>query len=342
MTELNARIERWPIAGSFRISRGSKTEAVVVVAELRDGEHTGRGECTPYARYGETPEGVLADVLAVAPVVGRGLEAADLQSAMPPGAARNALDCALWDLKAKRAATPVWKLAGLAEPGPVVTAFTLSLDTPDAMAAKASALAKFPLLKLKLAGEGDAERLAAVRGARPDARLIVDANEGFRPETLPGLLDICEAAGVELIEQPLPQAEDWSLSLAPRPRSIPICADESAHCAGDVAGLADRYDAVNIKLDKAGGLTEALKMRTAARDAGLKVMVGCMIGTSLAMAPAALVAQGADWTDLDAPLLLAKDRDGGLTYDGARLLPAEASMWGSGWARAERHRRERS
>ena len=326
MAAMTAVIETWPIAGEFRISRGSKREAVVVVVTLRDGPHTGRGECTPYPRFGETPEGVLAAITALAPAIAGGLTRAQLQDALPAGAARNAIDCAMWDLEAKQAGVPVWQLAGLTAPRPLTTAYTLSLDTPDAMAAKAAASAQYPLLKLKLAGEGDAARLTAIRAARPDARLIVDANEAWQPELLPKLFAMAEVAGVELIEQPLAQGKDEAL--ARMLRLIRVCADESAHDAQGVAELSDRYDAVNIKLDKTGGLTEALAMSAAARKAGLQVMVGCMIATSLAMAPAALVAQTADWADLDGPLLLARDRQLGLIYDGALLLPPTPELWG--------------
>jgi len=323
---LSSRIERWPIAGEFRISRGAKTEAVVVVAELLEGGLLARGECMPYARYGETPEGAQAAIEAMRGDIANGLSRQKLQTAMPPGAARNALDCAFWDLAAKQKGQRIWQVANLAPPRPLTTAYTLSLDTPEAMAAKAASRVDYPLFKLKLAGDGDRERLMAIRRAVPSARLIVDANEGFRTETLPELFDICLTAGVELIEQPLRQDDDGWLTLAPRP--IPICADESAHCAGDIAALADRYDAVNIKLDKAGGLTEALAMKAAARAAGMKVMVGCMIATSLSIAPAMLAAQGADWVDLDAPLLLAKDRVPGIVYHGARVQPPEPALWG--------------
>ena len=324
---LTARIERWPIAGEFRISRGAKTEAVVVVAELREGGLLARGECTPYARYGETPEGVLATIESMKGEISNGLDLKALQTVLPPGAARNALDCAFWDLAAKRQGLRVWQVASLETPRPVTTAFTLSLDTPEAMAAKAVDCIRFPLLKLKLAGDGrDAERLVAIRQARPNVRLIVDANEGFRAETLPTLFGMCLTSGVEMIEQPLPQGDDAALANAPR--SIPVCADESAHAAADVSALADRYDAVNIKLDKTGGLTEAIVMKAAARAAGLKVMVGCMIATSLAIAPAKLLTPGAKWVDLDAPLLLAKDRISGLTYVGSRLAAPERELWG--------------
>ncbi len=323
---LTACIECWPIAGEFRISRGAKTQAVVVVAELRDGVHIGRGECTPYARYGETSEGVLAAIVAMAPALAEGLTRGQLQSALPPGAARNALDCALWDLEAKRSGMPVHRLAGLQPPQPLTTVYTLSLDEPIAMRTKAATTGQYPWLKVKLGGQHDGARLVAIRQARPDARLIVDANEAWTAETLEILFHLCIMADVELIEQPLPQGADAALAQVPRP--IPVCADESAHVAADVAALADRYDAVNIKLDKTGGLTEALVMKAAAQAAGLKVMVGCMVATSLAMAPALLVAQGADWVDLDGPLLLAKDRLPRLVYDGPRVAAGPPELWG--------------
>lgn len=326
MTFLDVRIERFPISGTFTISRGSKTEAVVVVAELRDGHLVGRGECVPYARYGETPEQVRADIDALSADIRAGLDRAALQARLGPGAARNALDCALWDLEAKRSGMPVHVLAGLPEPTSLVTAFTLSLDTPEAMAAAALA-ARRPLLKLKLGGGvEDGARLAAVRQAVPDARLIVDANEGWTPETLQDQLAACADAGVELIEQPLPAGADEILREIRRP--IPICADESVHDRASLAGLAGKYDAVNIKLDKAGGLTEALAMAAAAHAQGFAVMVGCMLATSLAMAPAVLVAQGARVVDLDGPLLLARDRENGLRYEGATVFPPSPALWG--------------
>ncbi|WP_127089479.1 N-acetyl-D-Glu racemase DgcA [Aquabacter cavernae] len=326
MTSLDVRIERFPISGTFTISRGSKTEAVVVVVELRDGHLTGRGECVPYARYGETPEQVRADIATLAPDIAAGLDHATLQARLPPGAARNALDCALWDLEAKRTGIPVHVRLGLPEPKPLVTAFTLSLDTPEAMAAAARAAGR-PLLKLKLgSGDGDAARLAAIRDAVPAARLIVDANEGWTPDTLEARLAACAAAGVELVEQPLPAADDEMLRRIVRP--LPVCADESVHDRASLPGLVGKYDAVNIKLDKAGGLTEAFAMAQAAHGLGFSVMVGCMLATSLAMAPALLVAQRAQVVDLDGPLLLARDREGGLHYEGATVFPAPPTLWG--------------
>ncbi len=318
---VSARIETWPVEGTFTISRGAKREAVVIVAEVTDGQVAGRGECVPYERYGETPEGVLAQIRA-AHVENR----AQLMRDMPPGAARNALDCALWDFEAKARDARAAALAGAGEVRPVLTAYTISLGAPDDMAAKAAEAADFPLLKVKLGGEGDAERLRAIRAATPMARLIADANEGWTPETVAGLLDVCAETHVELVEQPLPEGQDAILAGMKRP--VPVCADESVHTTADLAGLAGRYDAVNIKLDKAGGLTEALAMAHEARALGLKIMVGCMVATSLAMAPALILAQDADWVDLDGPLLLARDRLPGLVCTNAFILPPSPSLWG--------------
>jgi L-Ala-D/L-Glu epimerase len=319
--KVSARIESWPIAGGFTISRGRKRDAVVIVAEVTDGQFTGRGECVPYARYGETPETVLERIMS-APSTGR----AALARAMPPGAARNALDCALWDHAAKTGGIRASALAGQAEMKPVLTAYTLSLDAPHEMAAKALAVAAYPLLKLKLGADGDAERLRAVRAARPDARLIADANEGWSPDSLAGLMAVCAETGVELVEQPLPAGED--AMLAGIARRVPVCADESAYPGAGLAALAGRYDAVNIKLDKAGGLTGALAAAGEARRLGLKIMVGCMVSTSLAMAPALILAQDADWVDLDGPLLLEADRVPGLQVSGAFILPPPPALWG--------------
>jgi L-alanine-DL-glutamate epimerase-like enolase superfamily enzyme len=322
---LTARVERWPIADTFTISRGSKSEAVVVVAELNDGRHRGRGECVPYPRYGESPESVLAEIGAAKSQISNGLGRIGLQQAMPPGAARNAIDCAFWDLEAKRAGRAVHELAGLAEPRPLVTAYTISLAAPDVMAAAAEA-AKRSLLKIKLGAPGDPERIAAVRRAAPDAELIVDANEGWTQANLTDNLAACKAAGVTLIEQPLPDTEDAVLSAFRHP--LPICADESAHARASLAALAKRYDAVNIKLDKTGGLTEALATAEEAARLGLTVMVGCMVATSLAMAPAMLVAQRASVVDLDGALLLARDRLYPLRYEGSRVHPPSRALWG--------------
>lgn len=318
---VSARVERWPIDGAFTIARGAKTEAVVVVVEVTDGQITGRGECVPYARYAETPQSVLAQI--------RGTYADDreeLRRVLPPGAARNALDCAMWDFEAKSRGTSAAQMVGVAPLQPLLTAYTISLDTPDAMAAKAARMMAYPLLKLKLGADGDEERLHGVREARPDARLIVDANEGWRRGNVAARLALCSDLGVEVVEQPLPTEIDSMLDGLER--HVPVCADESAHAAADIEALARRYDAVNIKLDKAGGLTEALAMMRAARAAGMKVMVGCMVSTSLAMAPAVLLAQNADWVDLDGPLLLADDRRPGLGYAGAFVRPPLAALWG--------------
>jgi L-alanine-DL-glutamate epimerase-like enolase superfamily enzyme len=321
---ITATVETWPIAGAFTIARGAKREATVIVAEVGDGTVSGRGECVPYVRYGETVEGVREAILALQ---GKLSDRASLQTQMPPGAARNALDCALWDYEAKLGATSAAALAGLAPLRPLLTAYTISLDAPEAMAAKAAAAARtMPLLKLKLGGVGDAERLRAVRAACPDARLIADANESWTPALLPELLAAAAEARIELIEQPLPA--DADAALAGVAHAVPICADESLHTRADLDRLPPRYDAVNIKLDKAGGLTDALALAAEARARGLKVMVGCMVSTSLAMAPAVLVAQAADCVDLDGPLLLARDRTPSLTYDAALLHPPEPRLWG--------------
>lgn len=325
-TSLTVRIERWPIAGRFIISRGSKSEAVVVVAELSDGAARGRGECVPYARYGESEGGVAAAVEAMRGGLARGLDRIALQSAMPPGAARNALDCAFWDLEAKRSGRRVHALAGLEPPRPLTTAYTISLGTPDEMAAAAAGQAGRPLLKVKLGGRGDAERLAAVRRAAPTAELIVDANEAWAPADLPANMAACAAAGVALIEQPLPADNDSGLARGPRP--VMLCADESVHDRASLRSLIGRYDAVNIKLDKTGGLTEALALREEAERLGFTVMVGCMVATSLAMAPAMLVAQRARYVDLDGPLLLAADRAPGLRYQGSLVHPPPPDLWG--------------
>ncbi len=324
---LDVAIERFPIAGSFTISRGSRTEAVVVAVTLSDGGVTGRGECVPYARYDETVEGVAEAIRALAPALAApGFDRARLAALMPHGAARNALDCALWDLEAKRSGTPAHVLAGVPAPAPLVTAYTLSLGTPESMAEAAAKAAARPLLKVKLGGDGDPERIAAVRAHAPTSRLIVDANEAWRPTNLAANIAACEKAGVELIEQPLPAGDD--AALIGLSTSIAVCADESLHEAADLPKLRDRYGAINIKLDKAGGLTEALVVAREARRLGYRVMVGCMLGTSLGMAPALLVAGAADFVDLDGPLLLARDRDPGLVYHGSLVEPASPALWG--------------
>jgi L-alanine-DL-glutamate epimerase-like enolase superfamily enzyme len=325
--ELSVRIERWPLAGAFTISRGSKTEAVVVVAELSDGIHRGRGESVPYARYGETPDSIVAAVEAMRPALRRGLDRDALQGAMPPGAARNALDCAYWDVNARQSGRRAYELAGLVAPAPRVTAYTMSLASPAAMAEAAERAASRPLLKVKLGGgDEDGARIAAVRRAAPRAELIVDANEGWADDNLAQNLAACADVGVTLIEQPLPEGHDAALARIARP--IPVCADESVHARASLDGLGAKYDAVNIKLDKAGGLTEALALAAEAERRGFAIMAGCMVATSLAMAPAMLLAQRARLVDLDGPLLLARDRPDGLRYEGSLAYPPEPALWG--------------
>ena len=323
---LTVRIERWPLQRAFTISRGSKTEAVVVVAELEHGGHRGRGEAVPYLRYGETPEGVAAVIEAMGAALSGGLDRIGLQTAMPSGAARNALDCAFWDLAAKQAGHPAHELAALPAPKSVVTAYTVSLDKPKTMAEAAASAASRPLLKVKLGGGDDAARIAAVRRAAPKAELIVDANEGWSEDDLERNFAACAQAGVTLIEQPLPEGRDATLARIRRP--IPVCADESVHDRASLEAIGGKYDAINVKLDKAGGLTEALALAAEAERRGFDIMVGCMVATSLAMAPAMLVAQRARVVDLDGPLLLAEDRPHGLRYEGSIVYPAKAVLWG--------------
>jgi L-alanine-DL-glutamate epimerase-like enolase superfamily enzyme len=314
--------ESFRLAEVFTISRGSRTEAKVLTVRLERDGATGRGECVPYARYGESLESVAAQIGGLP----EGITRRDLQHALPPGAARNAVDCALWDWEAKRAGRRVWELAGLPTPGPVLTAFTLSLDTPERMEAAAARHAHRPLLKIKLGTPDDMLRLEAVRRGAPAARIIVDANEGWTAEVYADLASHLVRLGVALVEQPLPAGADDALLGLVRP--VPVCADESCHDRASLPGLRGKYDMVNVKLDKTGGLTEALDLRDAARAEGYEVMVGCMVGTSLAMAPAVLVAQGAEIADLDGPLLLAEDRETPLVYDGAGVHPPEPALWG--------------
>lgn len=310
------------LAQAFTISRGSRTEARVVTARItRDGV-TGRGECVPYPRYGETTDSVAAQIAALPPDIDR----AALQSALPPGAARNAVDCALWDWEAKRSARRAWDIAGLAAPGPLGITYTLSLDTPAAMEAQARAHAHRPLLKIKLGTPDDMPRLEAVRRGAPQSRIIVDANEGWTAALYADLAPHLVRLGVALVEQPLPAGQDDMLAEIARP--LPVCADESCHDRASLAGLRGKYDLVNLKLDKTGGLTEALATRDAARAMGFGLMVGCMVGSSLAIAPAVLLAQGAPYVDLDAPLLLAEDRAAALRIEGSTLYPPEPSLWG--------------
>jgi L-alanine-DL-glutamate epimerase-like enolase superfamily enzyme len=310
------------LAQVFTISRGSRTEAQVLTVRITRGGVTGWGECVPYARYGETLQSVTAQIEGLAPDIGR----TKLQSALPAGAARNAVDCALWDLEAKTAGVRVWQLAGLPAPRPEITAYTLSLDTPENMRAAAAANAHRPLLKIKLGTADDMPRLEAVLAGAPNTRIIIDANEGWSAEVYAELAPHLVAMGVALVEQPLPAGQDDMLAEIARP--LPVCADESCHDRASLAGLRGKYDVVNIKLDKTGGLTEALALKTQALAEGYGLMVGCMIGSSLAMAPAILLAQGAAFTDLDGPLLLAQDRENPLQFDASGVHAPDAALWG--------------
>ncbi len=319
---LDVRAEAWPLAEPFIISRGTKTEARVVVVTAHAGGFIGRGECVPYARYDETVDGVVAAIRTLPPIRDR----THLQEVLAPGAARNAVDCALWDLEAKQTGTPACAQAGLPPAQPLLTAYTLSLASPEAMALKAAQVPHLPLLKLKLGGTGDDRRMKAVRAARPDARLIADANEAWTEDDLALYLAAAAEARFEVIEQPLAAGKDEALSSMAR--AVPVCADESVHTSRDLAALPGRYDAVNIKLDKAGGLTEALRMARDARRQGLRIMAGSMVATSLSMAPAFLLAGLADWVDLDSPLLLARDRPCGFTIRDGLIAPHARELWG--------------
>ncbi|MEM8592754.1 MAG: N-acetyl-D-Glu racemase DgcA [Pseudomonadota bacterium] len=319
---IQVRRESFPLAQVFTISRGSRTEAQVISVEVSRGGHVGRGECVPYARYGETMESVSAQISGLPEDIDR----SGLSEALPPGAARNAVDCALWDLEAKATGLRAWTLADLSAPGPEITAYTLSLADPAAMEKQARENAHRPLLKIKLGTPDDMPRLEAVRRGAPDAAIIVDANEGWTAEVYSDLAPHMVRLGVKMVEQPLPAGEDGMLGEIARP--LPVCADESCHDRASLPALKGKYDMVNIKLDKTGGLTEALALREAALSEGYEIMVGCMVGTSLAMAPAVLIAQGAQVVDLDGPLLLAKDREAPLRYDERGVHPAEPALWG--------------
>ncbi|PWE28319.1 dipeptide epimerase [Pararhodobacter marinus] len=319
---ISVEAESFRLAEVFTISRGSRSEAKVLTVRVERDGLVGWGECVPYARYDETLDSVAEEIRALPEGIGR----AELQEALPAGAARNAVDCALWDLEAKRAGKRVWELAGLSRPGPEITCFTLSLDTPEKMQAAAARHAHRPVLKIKLGTPDDMARLEAVRRGAPEARIVVDANEGWTAEVYSDLAPHLLRLGVAMVEQPLPAGEDDLLAGIERP--LPVCADESCHDRASLPGLKGKYDMVNIKLDKTGGLTEALALRDAARAEGYRVMVGCMVGTSLAMAPAVLVAQGAEVTDLDGPLLLAEDRETPLTFDEQGVHPSEPGLWG--------------
>ncbi|PDV89084.1 dipeptide epimerase [Rhizobium sp. H4] len=323
---LDIQMNSFPIAGTFTIARGAKTQAEVITCALTDEGAEGHGECVPYRRYGETMQSVLAQIEAARPLIEAGISRRDLLSAMPPGAARNAVDCALWDLEAKQTGQSVASRLGIADPRPLTTAYTISVGEPEVMAAQAREHAGRALLKVKVGTGDDESRIRAVRAAAPEAAIILDANEGWPEAALERHLNIAAEAGVALVEQPLPAGRDALLAEIRRP--LLVCADESVHHTGDLASLADRYDAINIKLDKSGGLTEALAMKTEAERIGFAIMIGCMVGTSLAMAPAVLLAQNADFVDLDGPLLLARDREPGLRYAASLVFPPESSLWG--------------
>jgi L-alanine-DL-glutamate epimerase-like enolase superfamily enzyme len=326
MVRLTVRHESWPLAGSWTISRGSVAAVEVVVVELEAEGVVGRGECRPYPRYGESVEGVIAAIEGLRDRLADGLDRIGLQDALPAGAARNALDCAFWDLEAKRSGHPVWRLLGLSRPEPVTTVYSLSLDSAENMGRAATQEAERPLLKLKLAGEGDLERVAAVRENAPQVRLVVDANEAWTVAAYAELAPQLAVLGVEMIEQPLHASRDQALARMTRP--VPLCADESCHDAATLESLAGRYDIINIKLDKTGGLTEALKVKSAAEAQGFAVMVGCMMATSLALAPAFLLAQDVQIVDLDAGLWLKEDRPDGLRFEGSLVHPPAPGLWG--------------
>lgn len=324
--DLSVDVDSFPIRGSFTISRGAKTSADVVCCTIRDTGASGRGECVPYPRYGETPESVADQIADMRGEIANAIGRKELMRSMPPGAARNAIDCALWDLEAKLANRPAHHEACKMPPRPVTTAYTISLGDPDAMAVQARAHADRPLLKVKVGAEDDIARIRAVAGSAPHSRIILDANEAWTEATIHDNLLAAAEYHIDLVEQPLPAGNDELLRNIPHP--VPICADESVHTADDLERLAGLYDAVNIKLDKSGGLTAALELRDRAHEMGFSVMVGCMVGTSLAMAPAVLLAQEADYVDLDGPLLLARDRAPGLTYSGSLVSPPHRSLWG--------------
>jgi len=320
--------ESWPIAGSFSISRGTKTTAEVIKVTLEQDGAIGVGESVPYARYNETIDATLDALDAARADIEAGCTRADVPKILSLHAAQNALDCALWDLEAKLTGTPVWKLAGLdKQPGPIITAYTLSLETPEKMAEAAAKASERPLLKIKLGGDGDHERLRAIRAAAPDTRLIIDANEAWKPADLDNHLAVCAETAVELVEQPLPAGDDEALRGLGR-TDVLICADESAHGKEDLHKLAGKYSAINIKLDKTGGLTEALALAQAAREQDFEIMIGCMLATSLAMAPGHIVGQNARVVDLDGPLLLAKDREPGIRFEGSLMYPPPPALWG--------------
>ncbi len=318
--------EPWPIRGTFAISRGAKKEAEVIVVTIEHDGYRGRGEGVPYRRYGETVSSAQEQISAIQSEIEKGVDRGKLSELLPAGAARNALDCALWDLECKQKGKTIWELLRIT-PKPMPISYTIGLDGSSVMAEKArEAAKKYSILKLKLGAKGDEERLQKIREAAPKARLIVDANEGWNAGNLEAMLRACESAGVELLEQPVPV--EHSNILKNVRTSVSLCADESAHTSADIEKLQGIYQAVNIKLDKAGGLTEALVMAQKAKEAGLKIMVGCIVSTSLSMAPATVVAQYADYVDLDGPLHLAKDRAPAIEYRDGIILPTTPELWG--------------
>src|SRR5438874_4264865 len=322
---IEAREEVWPLKEVFRISRGSRTEAQVVVVTVSDGEHVGHGEGVPIKRYKQSIASVLAQIESVKSVPD--LDRHLVQKLLPAGAARNALDCALWDLETKISGKRIWELANMPVVGQIETSFTISLDTPEKMAAGAKAAATKPILKLKLGGENlDLSRVQAVHASAPNARLLIDANESWSPEHYRKIVPAFQELAVELIEQPFPADADEVLEMLDHP--IPVCADESCHTTADVPRLKNRYEVINVKLDKTGGLTEALRLCERARESGFKLLIGCMVGTSLGMAPARLLASAAAWVDLDGPLLLARDREHALAYTNGRLGLPSSQLWG--------------
>jgi L-alanine-DL-glutamate epimerase-like enolase superfamily enzyme len=322
---IEAREEVWPLKQVFRISRGSRTEARVVVVTVTDGDHTGRGEAVPIKRYNQSVESVLAQIQSMKSE--KNLDRHRIQELLPAGAARNALDCAFWDLEAKISGKRVWELANIPMVPEVETSFTISLDTRALMAAAARASAAAPILKLKLGGDDvDLARVEAVREAAPAARLLIDGNESWSPSHYQKIVPALRRLGVELIEQPFPADADKVLETLDHP--IPICADESCHTSTDLGRLTKRYEMVNVKLDKTGGLTEALRLSERARESGFKLLIGCMVCTSLSIAPARLLASGADYVDLDGPLLLARDRDHSLAYQHGKIGIPSRGLWG--------------
>ncbi|WND01490.1 dipeptide epimerase [Temperatibacter marinus] len=328
MTIIKGRVQAdsFQIDGIFRIARGSKTAAEVVTVTLSDGTYSGRGECVPYARYGESLTSVCEQIQAILKEIEAGLTREKLQSVMPAGAARNAVDCALWDLEAKREGSRVWELLGLPQPDDLVTAYTISYDDPIIMEQKARDAAARPLLKVKLASSDDVPRIAAVRRGAPQSEIMLDANEGWSAQDYASIMQGLEPYNILAIEQPLPASHDQALKSLPHP--IPLIADESAHTSDRLPDLIGLYDMINIKLDKTGGLTEALKLKQKAEEAGMDIMVGCMVGSSLAMAPAMVLAHDAKLVDLDGPLLLSEDRNTPLTFDGSLMKTPSVALWG--------------